>query len=130
MMNDDDDCVAGFNGDECTEINACLTSRQPLCGQGDCISTGNATYSCQCRPGWYGNDCSQYNPCSLSPCLNNATCTSTSFVYRCVCVDGYYGFRCELYNPCTAQQSSQLCLNGGTCSNTTDGNFTCSCPSG
>jgi len=61
----------GFYGDECSEVNSCLTSDQPpLCQQGDCISTGNSTHTCQCRPGWYGDDCSLYNPCSVHPYLN------------------------------------------------------------
>ena len=124
------DRVVGYYGDECSEINACLTARQPLCLQGDCISSGNTTFTCQCRPGWHGNDCSQYNPCSTDPCLNQGTCVNPeSSVYHCNCVAGYYGVRCELYNPCSALQSA-LCQNGGTCRNTTDGNFTCSCVSG
>ena len=53
-----------------------------------------------------------------------------SSVYRCLCMAGYYGTRCELFDPCSAQQSAQLCRNGGTCRNTTDGNFTCSCVQG
>jgi len=129
----DVDCVAGFYGDVCSEVNACLlsVSGQSACQQGDCISTGNGTYFCQCRRGWYGADCSQYNPCIVSPCLNDATCVSPeSTVYRCICLDGYYGNRCELHNACTAQQSAQLCRNGATCHNTSDGNFTCECANG
>ena len=123
--------VVGFYGTECSEINVCVTERQPPCQQGDCISTGNTTYRCACRPGWYGSDCSQYDACSVSPCLNAGTCVSPeSRIYRCICSDGYYGNRCELFNPCTSQQSAQLCRNGATCRNTTDGNFTCDCLSG
>jgi hypothetical protein len=53
------------------------------------------------------------NPCSSSPCLNQAICqanwNTTNTWFNCRCVGTFTGTRCEtsLLNPC-----SGLCMNG------------------
>jgi len=84
-------------------------------------------YVCDCPPGFYDRDCSQFNPCSSAPCFNGATCVILSGVqYRCTCAEGYAGRFCERRAPC----ESSPCRNGATCVETGGENFRCACAAG
>jgi hypothetical protein len=106
---------------------------------GTCAETPEGTL-CQCRPGFWGPSCENYdNPCLNNPCKNGGRCgivaeTSNFWVggygavrptialddrfwgYMCTCKWPYYGDNCELVAPrdpvvCTNNE----CQNGATC---------------
>lgn len=54
------------------------------------------------------------DPCSSSPCLQNATCSSSAgnLNFTCECPDGYNGTTCEI---AISMCDSNPCEHGGTC---------------
>ncbi|KAG8193219.1 hypothetical protein JTE90_005566 [Oedothorax gibbosus] len=68
------------------------------------------------------------NACSVLPCKNGGTCSSSERKsFHCQCPDGYSGEKCELkMSPC----SSNPCGEGATCTVSPDGVFVCKCASG
>ncbi|XP_061544471.1 cadherin EGF LAG seven-pass G-type receptor 2 [Phycodurus eques] len=54
------------------------------------------SYSCTCRPGYYGTNCT--DACTLNLCEHESTCTrktSSSRGYTCECPHNYFGHYCE-----------------------------------
>jgi len=70
----------------------------PCRNGGQCSLLGAGSYSCSCSAGFYGVNCSLFNPCSpADACFNGGTCHYTSPVtYTCRCPAGFYGSRCEV----------------------------------
>lgn len=63
---------------------------------GTCIDDIN-TFSCRCRPGFYGTFCEyEQNECDSQPCKNGGTCTDGLGTYRCTCPVGYNGQNCQV----------------------------------
>ena len=53
-------------------------------------------YICECKRGYYGNNCGRYDPCTSVPCGQYGTCRNISdTLFKCKCSDGYYGVRCN-----------------------------------
>ncbi|XP_059585323.1 protein crumbs homolog 1 [Alligator mississippiensis] len=76
-----------------------------------------------------GENCNKtYDPCSSSPCLQNATCLSTSgnLNFTCECPAGYSGATCEM---AISMCDTNFCQHRGTCQNGMDG-LTCLCSAG
>lgn len=64
---------------------------------GTCIDDIN-TFSCRCRPGFYGTFCEyEQNECDSQPCKNGGTCTDGLGTYRCTCPVGYNGPNCQVH---------------------------------
>ncbi|XP_019854787.1 PREDICTED: uncharacterized protein LOC100641362, partial [Amphimedon queenslandica] len=88
----------------------------------------NATVSCQsgisfCVLFTIENSVTN-DPCSPSPCSNNATCTTVgSSSYHCSCPEGFTGPTCSEIDYCL----SHTCLNSGVCING-PGYASCLCP--
>jgi hypothetical protein len=141
-------CDTGYSGDLCaTPIDLC--SSNPCQHNARChnlIPTINSTqhdFFCECPPDF--GDASKtclhrtVDPCTVSPCLNKAQCSSTSqFIklhdkktliytdFKCKCPQGFTGDLCqEKITSC----ATDPCKNRGRCtpSRTDDSIFTCSC---
>eukprot|EP00117_Sycon_ciliatum_P019276 scpid4015/ scgid17527/ Neurogenic locus notch protein homolog len=99
------------------------------CSYNGVCNTGNKT--CQCRPGFFGTDCSSsflemWQDCASAPCRNGGSCTETAVSFTCSCPPGYTGGDCGVdINEC----QSQPCRNGATCVDLI-GAVRCACPYG
>merc|ERR1719431_2258667 len=91
------------------------------CVYGTCTDGVNS-YTCQCTPGYRGDNCDEdVDECQSNPCVNG-TCTDRVNSYTCQCTPGYRGDNCdEDVDECRPNQ----CVKG-TC---TDGvnSYTCKC---
>ncbi|CAF3252140.1 unnamed protein product [Rotaria socialis] len=86
---------------------------------------GNISSSyCSCKSGYYGKDCSHYEPRCKTYCSVDAFCRpyydhflSDGMKIGCICSLGHFGPRCFLtYDNC----KTNPCLNNGTCFHTHD----------
>ncbi|XP_011643457.1 neurogenic locus protein delta [Pogonomyrmex barbatus] len=108
-------CLTGWKGDYCNSPR-CL----PGCDEqhGHC----NRPNECICHNGWKGSLCNQ---CVRYPGCLHGSCQKP---WECECDEGWGGLFCNQdLNYCT---NHKPCMNGGTCFNTGQGSYTCSCPSG
>ncbi|KTG31121.1 hypothetical protein cypCar_00045270, partial [Cyprinus carpio] len=120
-------CPSGKYGKACAEI---------------CVCTNNGTCnpidgSCQCFPGWTGDDCSQSCPsgfygrdcAEVCRCQNGADCDHITG--QCACRTGFIGTNCEQKCPpgTFGYGCQQLCecMNNATCDYVTG---TCYCSPG
>jgi Notch-like protein len=119
-------CIPGFTGAMCDEIDDCLGE---MCsGNGQCVDGPN-TFTCNCYPGFTGPECmDNINEC-VDPgvnCSGNGQCVDEVGSYSCNCSAGYNGTDCEInIDHC----SPSPCGENGQC---TDGvnSFTCNCATG
>ncbi|XP_071454914.1 delta-like protein B [Hetaerina americana] len=108
-------CLPGWEGDYCSTPR-CL----PGCHaeHGHC----NKPNECLCHSGWKGPLCDQ---CERYPGCLNGGCVEP---WNCICDEGWGGLFCNQdLNYCT---NHRPCKSGGTCFNTGQGSYTCSCPPG
>ncbi|XP_076635331.1 neurogenic locus protein delta [Colletes latitarsis] len=108
-------CLSGWKGDYCNTPR-CL----PGCDEqhGHC----NRPDECICRDGWKGAYCDQ---CVRYPGCLHGSCQKP---WECLCDEGWGGLFCNQdLNFCT---NHKPCRNGGTCFNTGQGSYTCSCAPG
>ncbi|XP_034947789.1 neurogenic locus protein delta [Chelonus insularis] len=108
-------CLSGWKGDYCNTPR-CL----PGCNEqhGHCSQPNE----CTCNPGWAGTYCDK---CVRYPGCLHGTCEKP---WDCLCKEGWGGLFCNQdLNYCT---NHKPCLNGGTCFNTGQGSYTCSCAPG
>ncbi|KAG8178281.1 hypothetical protein JTE90_001317 [Oedothorax gibbosus] len=113
-------CMPGW-GNISKDDNYC---RQPLCDpkckNGYCVDNNN-THECRCFNGWKGAAC---DVCVKSVGCKHGRCETNPT--QCLCDEGWGGYFCDLdLNYCT---NHKPCQNGGTCTNTAPGSFTCKCP--
>ncbi|KAG1672479.1 Neurogenic locus protein delta [Nymphon striatum] len=122
-------CLPGWEGAYCSKegskSNICILILQPSALQSAIVSMGivkNPTSACKCRMGWQGRSC---NECIRYPGCSHGTCDQP---WQCNCDEGWGGLFCNQdLNYCT---NHKPCKNGGTCTNTGQGSYTCSCPEG
>ncbi|XP_078581743.1 uncharacterized protein LOC144865076 [Branchiostoma floridae x Branchiostoma japonicum] len=101
--------------------NAGNCSSSPCMYDANCWDAGMEGYMCQCRLGYGGSRCENYNdPCMSgnNPCQNGGTCLydnwdGNTYPY-CQCPPEFTGMVCDTPFPTTCDDSS--CQNGGTCS--------------
>uniref|UniRef100_A0A8R1TMF0 EGF-like domain-containing protein n=1 Tax=Onchocerca volvulus TaxID=6282 RepID=A0A8R1TMF0_ONCVO len=119
-------CLEGFHGNKCElDVNECHSNP---CIRGKCINEFGS-YRCECPHDFTGRNCETFafnvDPCSTSPCHNNAKCyTYRDKYYSCECSPGFTGRHCEVnIDDC----SESACMNGGTCVDHEQG-YECKCP--
>ncbi|KAL3989912.1 EGF-like domain family protein [Acanthocheilonema viteae] len=120
------ECPEGFHGNKCElDVNECHSNP---CLRGKCINEFGS-YRCECPNDFTGRNCEIFSfnvdPCSTSPCHNNAKCyTYRDKYYSCECRPGFTGRHCEVnIDDC----SGSACMNGGSCIDREEG-YECKCP--
>ena len=139
-------CVPGFMGPNCDEINNCVGVS---CGNGQCVdgincdevddcigvNCGNGrcvdgvdSFSCTCNPGFTGPNCDEVDDCVgvTSTCSGNGQCVDGVDSFSCTCDPGFIGELCQTnIDDCVSVD----CSGNGEC---VDGvnNFTCACITG
>ncbi|XP_075531221.1 uncharacterized protein LOC142564201 [Dermacentor variabilis] len=105
-------CLPGWKGDYCSNAICLKGCKEP---QGDC----DRPNECKCRIGWEGPLCDR---CVRYPGCLHGTCSQP---WQCNCDEGWGGLFCNQdLNYCT---NNRPCRHGGTCTNTGQGSYTCSC---
>ena len=117
-------CVPGFTGTICDEIDHCFGVN--CSSNGKCRNTpsdkSTNSFTCVCDSGYKGELC-EIIDCSLNNCSENGACVDDSNSPICNCSTGFIGRVCEInIDDC----SSNPCGERGQC---VDGvnNFTCNC---
>eukprot|EP00121_Abeoforma_whisleri_P012971 Awhi_evm1s11974 len=105
-----DDCelLPCLNGGVCTDVKDGQTY----------------TFTCECQPGFTGDDCStDIKDCKDESCLNGGQCVEGTNSFTCRCLDGFVGDDCSInINHCDPNP----CLNGGICNHGIS-SYTCDC---
>ena len=84
-------------------------------------------FACECTWGFSGPVCTEFDPCSLVPCKNNASChwnVTSPLNYTCACADEYHGVNCSYINQCVKYRP---CQNGAQCTVDGTGVYSCQC---
>ncbi|XP_067671780.1 uncharacterized protein [Haliotis asinina] len=110
----------------CTDIDECTEGISPCTPQEVCVNS-EGSYTCQCRPGFGGPNCTaDIDECGNGQCSNPSQCKNTMGSFIC-CEPGYRldGELCVVFILCG--ESGEFCdaINGG-CDNNTDG-YSCRC---
>ncbi|XP_072013711.1 uncharacterized protein [Amphiura filiformis] len=102
-------CNTGYRGLYC-HIYVCDSN---FCANGaTCVPIDSWDYSCRCPYGYFGDYCTDRDPCHSHPCLNGGRCIGDGVVsYTCECYNGYTGRYCETRPVCL----NHPCYNGGRC---------------
>ena len=86
-------CVTGFTGHDCLEVDDCVGVN--CSGRGQCVD-GVGSFNCSCDPGFTGETCQT----NIDDCVEAQNCSG-----RGQCVDGVNSFTCE----CSPGYSGTLC---------------------
>lgn len=124
-----DDCFPQCRFCIGTKQKECADSKSEPCSP--CQNGGMCTdlhlnYTCQCKPGYSGHDCSvNIDDCKPNPCLQNSTCYDGIKNYTCECAHGFRGRTCAVdIDEC----ESKPCFKGA-CTDLING-YKCACPTG
>lgn len=113
-----------YAGKTCQQADPCASN--PCANGGQC-SAFDSHFICTCPPNFHGPTCRlDVNECAItpSPCQNNGVCINEVGSYRCRCTLEYAGTHCERpFKPCQPSP----CANGGTCTQTSDTGYACTC---
>ncbi len=108
----------------CVVLLECTSG--PCANGGTCVD-GINSFTCLCRAGYSGAQCTtDINECASTPCQNGGTCVDAVNSFSCQCVAGWTGKLCQTnINEC----ASQPCRSQGTCIDRLNG-FECVCAAG
>ena len=86
-------CVPGFTGPNCDEVDDCVGV---TCNKnGRCVD-GNNSFSCMCDPGFTGGLClTNIDDCEGVDCSGNGECVDGANNFTCECMTGYSGLVCN-----------------------------------
>lgn len=111
-------------GKTCQQADPCASNP---CANGGRCSAFDSHFICTCPPSFHGPTCRlDVNECAMtpSPCQNSGVCINEVGSYRCRCPLEYAGTHCERpFQPCQPSP----CVNGGTCTQTSDTGYACTC---
>lgn len=98
----------------------------PCLNGGKCFDT-YGSYTCECQPGFGGNNCENIvNECLSQPCGSLGTCIDLKGGrYSCVCPVGYSGDNCEIGTPCPRECPTDTECVAGQCICLTDSEGNC-----
>ncbi|XP_050408361.1 fibropellin-1 isoform X7 [Patella vulgata] len=123
-------CPSNYLGNNCETYNYCSSTP---CNNGGVCYNEVSNYRCACPDNYSGQRCDTYtgttDPCATQPCQNNGICVrdaATSSTYTCACQLNYSGNLCQFFTPANPCESNP-CGTGGSCLQTTGGNFQCQC---
>ena len=85
-------CVPGFTGPNCDEVDDCVGVS---CGNGQCVDGINSS-SCTCDPDFTGEFCTtNIDDCEGVDCSGNGLCVDGVNNFTCACMTGYSGLLCN-----------------------------------
>ena len=107
-------CAPGWAGTACDTQAVSPVSREPSCpnhcwGRGSCVADGDSL-SCDCDPGYAGEDCSSAQLCA-DDCSHRGQCVHGT----CFCDVGFDGANCSLALACPHGCSGRGDCVRGTC---------------
>ena len=86
-------CVPGFTGPNCDEVDDCVGVT--CSGNGLCVD-GVGTFQCFCDPEFIGEMCqTNINDCVGVNCSGNGLCVDGVNSFTCECMTGYGGTLCS-----------------------------------
>ena len=102
-------CTEHFNGENCTDINECSTSK-PCQNSATCINL-HGSFNCICHDGFTGERCeTNINDCVGVMCHNNGTCEDLINNFACSCVPDYSGKFCQWHHRQTCNGTQSPCV--------------------
>ena len=117
-------CRSGYTGQLCeTDVDECASFPCHVRAAA-CIDEVDG-YRCTCPPGFAPPDCA-LGVCDANACspVGSSACFCLNDTQSCRCRRGYGGDLCE--TKLSACDDSP-CFNGGTCTDLSDGGYTCNC---
>ena len=118
-------CVTGFTGADCLEVDDCVGVN--CSGNGRCVD-GMDSFTCSCSAGFTGEMCqTNIDECIGVNCSGNGQCVDGADSFSCECDPDFTGVICQTnIDDCVEAQN---CSGNGQC---VDGitSFTCECSPG
>ena len=89
-------CVPGFTGPVCLQVDDCFNLGVNCSGNGQCVD-GIGNFTCNCSAGYTGTECEvNIDDCVGVDCSGNGECLDGVNSFTCECSPGYTGAFCEI----------------------------------
>ena len=128
------ECLDGFEGEGCVDIDECSTSKHTCYRDFKCRNTPGS-FECYCSDGFNAteDDCVDIDECERNqPCDSNFHCTNSIGSYSCDCLGGFKlnlmkdVLFCVDIDECAGQD---ICPKKSKCNNS-KGSYVCNCLDG
>ena len=118
-------CVTGFTGADCLEVDDCVGVN--CNGNGRCVDRAD-NFTCNCSAGFVGELCqTNIDECIGVNCSGNGRCVDGADSFSCDCDPGFTGVMCQTnIDDC---MEAQNCSGNGQCVDEIT-SFTCECNPG
>eukprot|EP00117_Sycon_ciliatum_P024904 scpid7365/ scgid2846/ Neurogenic locus notch homolog protein 1; Translocation-associated notch protein TAN-1; Notch 1 extracellular truncation; Notch 1 intracellular domain len=123
-------CPADVQHPECY-VAPCEANPDACLNGASCVDGPMDEVECVCLDGYVGHDCGMHmdDPCSSSPCPQNASCVwDTGVDFRCHCPENDTSSELCYQEPC--EKYPQACQNGASCVNGPAEEVICICLEG